>query len=67
MCGVGGAVGGFEGEGEGRDIDNDGGCCALSAVMCVPRLPEIHGETYGPNIREIVVGAFVAWCPHKYL
>ena len=31
-----GAVGGWEGEGEGRGIDNDGGCCTLSAVMCGP-------------------------------
>ena len=37
VCGAGGAVGGFEGEGEGRGIDNDGGCCALSVVIYLNR------------------------------
>ena len=37
-------------------------------LWCVlPWLPEIHIETCGPNSREIVAGAFVAWCPPKYL
>ena len=26
-------------------------------------LPEIHGDTYGPNSRKTLGGASVAWCP----
>ena len=37
-------------------------------LWCVPPwLSEIHDRTYGPNNRELFVGAFVAWCPPKYL
>ena len=39
--------------------------CGVSCAVCV--CGEIHGETYGPNSREIIGGAFVAWCPPKYL
>ena len=64
MCGVWvGQREGWEEEGEGG-IDNDGVGVAPYLLRCVnPRLSEIHSETDGPNSREIVVGAFVAWCP----
>ena len=40
--------------------------CGVWCVLCCV-CGEIHGETYGPNSFEIVVGAFVVWCPPKYL
>ena len=64
VCGVGWAVGRVGGR-RGREASTMmDGCWALCVGVCKPWLPEIHGETYGPNSREIVVGAFVAWCPH---
>ena len=67
VCGVGGAIEGWEKEGVGG-IDTNG--WVLGPMCCdvpPPWLPGIHGETHGPNNREIVVGAFVAWCPPYYL
>ena len=44
-------------------------CVCVYGVWCVLCCVcgEIHGGTYGPNSREIVVGTFVAWCPPYYL
>ena len=40
--------------------------CGVRCVLCCV-CGEIHCGTYGPNNFEIVVGAFVVWCPPKYL
>ena len=64
-CGVGRWEGWWEKGGEASTMI--GGWWALCADMCSTLVAGIHGETDGPNTREIVVGAFVVWCPPKYL
>ena len=74
VCGVGGRWEGWDGEGKvgegegwgGGASTMVGGWWALCAVMCSTMVVRKHGETYGPNSREMIVGAFVAWCPPKY-